>query len=346
MIRSLNRKFEISVLDSALKNPLPVVKSKEDKVYIVTEANQSFIIKLIAENKDIVYGAKLYLDGKEAVSFKTFKSYGHFLGFKLGNGNYKEFIFGVPPVIEENSEKASDEFGTINIKFYETYSKVFENKSLEIKKEYKPKEFKQSGGLENKKFFERSLSIREGNFFSTEVKQFESGTKRKEHFIDYEKEIDSIIVNYSDFVAMQIMGIISLRNVSHLKLIPDTKWDKNYAIATLEAILGGENYTEGINVNDIEEIFLSYTNRSLRSFIEGDLYNFFQTKSNKFKINDLGIITLSNRKLYKSKFCEIPGFIDKSSYFVQKTKPKNYISHEILKNKRGREQEVIIKIDD
>jgi hypothetical protein len=338
--------FEISVLDSVLRNPLPVIKSKEDKVYIVTEANQSFIIKLTAENKDIVYGSKLYLDGKEAVSYKTFKSYGHYYGFKLGNGNYKEFIFGVPPVIEEKSENVNDEFGTIKIKFYETYSKVFENKNLEIKKEYKVKEFKQSGGLENKKFFERSLSIREGNLFSKEVKKFDNGTKRKEHFIDFEKEIDSIILHYSDFVAMQIMGIISLRNVNHLKLIPDTKWDKNYAIATLEAILGGENYTEGINVNDIEEVFLSFTNKSLKSFIEGDLYNFFQTKGNKFKINDLGIITLSNRKLYKSKFCEIPGFIDKSPYCVQKTKAKNYISHEILKNKRGREQEVIIKIDD
>lgn len=348
MIKSLNRMFQISVLDPALKNPLPIYKSKENKVYICTEANQPFIIKLVAENKEIVYGAKLFLDGKEAVSYKTFKFTGHFLGFKLGNGNYKEFIFDVPPVIEQTSENFCKEMGTIKINFYETYSKIVENKIKEIKNEFKIKDFIQACGLENKKFFERSLSVREGNQFSTKVKlnNFQ-GNKRTEQFIDFEKQIDSITVYYADFVALQIMGIICLTNINNLNLIPNSKWDINYAILSLEAILGDDAYVEGINVNEISDIFYNYTKKQLKSFINTDLYNFFQTKPHKFKINDIGLIQLSNRKFFNDKFCDIPGFIDKSSYCNPKTKVKSYISHEILKNKRYRgEEEILIKIDD
>ena len=348
-MNSNNSLFDIFILDPSTKKEITFFLSKDKKYYVCTEPNQPFIIKLQAKDKTIVYGSKLYLDGKLAINYKTFKGSGHFLGFKLGNGFYKEFLFDVPPTKEVSEINENNELGSLKIEFYLTYSKIVENrdKNDNIYKEYSS--FGQSFGTENKKFYLRSLSIREGNEFSiTKNQNYHKNhcKTRTDDFIDFNKLVDSLSINYADFVALQIMGLISVRNLEHLYLIPEHKWDLNYAILSLEAILGNKKYNkEGINLKEVEEIFEKYTSKKLKSFVECDFYNFFQMKSNKFTLEDNGNLKLADRELFKKKFCEIPNVIDKTLYCFSNNK-NDIVQYSNLKNKRNREEKIIIKIDD
>ena len=353
---SENKTFEISVLDSFSKTPLPFFLSIEKRYFICTEANQPFMVKIKAKDKEKVFGAKLFLDGKEAISYKTFKDVGHFFGFKLGNGNYKEFLFDVPPSRESSSlEKAAEELGSVKVEFFETMATIVENrdcgkndnrnKPFKDTKDYE--EFEQACGLESKKFYLRSLSVREGNNFAINVKHKKYlGKTRTEHFIDFSKPLDAIKIFYADFVALQLMGLISLRNVEHLPLIPDLKWDLSMTLVCLEAILGSKKHKEGIFLKDLEEVFHSYSKKNLKDFIQGDLYNYFQTKANVFNINQNGLLKLADREAFKKKFCQIPSIIEKSKYEVSKKNEMDNKSNSVLKIKRQREETYVIKLDD
>jgi hypothetical protein len=347
-MNSGKNKFDVLLIDSQTKKALPFLQSKEKQFYVCTEANQPFIIRLKAKLREKVFGAKLFIDGKEAIKDKTFKDVGHFFGFKQGFGNYKEFIFDTPEIKPVVTEKENSDSCSIYIEFYETYSVKEENLSYEIKKEKEYPQFEQLGGNENKKFYLRSLSVRQGNKFKIDsLKPNFLGKYKTSNYIDFEKKIDSIKIFYADFVALQIMGLLSLRNLDHLLLIPESKWDLQTAVHALQSILGNNKYKEGMKISDVEGIFEAYTKKSLKNFIKGDLYNFFQTKSSIFRVNDTGVVKLTDREGFRKKFCEIPPFIDKNKYLFSKNKiAKEEADFEALKNKRNRVESEIIKLDD
>ena len=72
-----------------LKTPF----SDKTSTYICVEKNDSFTVKVASEERkdDKTYGAILYLDGQRIHGKKTFKGVSSFLGYKLGEGNYREF---------------------------------------------------------------------------------------------------------------------------------------------------------------------------------------------------------------------------------------------------------------
>ncbi len=115
--------------------------------------------------------------------FKTVSKVCNFYGFKMGGGSYKEFLFAEPPVAEQEQEKVDldtrrKDFGTIRVHLYDCIeypasakpkrdavygmdsdtmlSRVV--KHLQLKRE------------DDKKFFYRSISVKEGEVFNVQKK--------------------------------------------------------------------------------------------------------------------------------------------------------------------------------
>lgn len=78
----------------------------------------------------------------------------------------------------------------------------------------------------NKKFFLRSMTVKQGDRFEVpntymEYLNRQPGDYIRENIIKEDETIDEITFYYADFIALQIMGTISLRNLEHLKFIPE-----------------------------------------------------------------------------------------------------------------------------
>lgn len=80
---------------------IPVLSAPTKKHYICVEPNTSFTISLenMAQHH-IVYAPKLFIDGQEVAGFKTLSKFCNYHGFKLGGGEYKQFLFSEPPPTE------------------------------------------------------------------------------------------------------------------------------------------------------------------------------------------------------------------------------------------------------
>ncbi len=99
MVLSVFGKFKVTIIRKGenVDNEIAYDEyyAPDRKCYIRINYNEEFIIRVEAmENFEDHYGCILYIDGREYRHTKIFKSKGHFLGFKLGHGNYKSFTFG------------------------------------------------------------------------------------------------------------------------------------------------------------------------------------------------------------------------------------------------------------
>lgn len=219
MASSDRGKFRISIIEN--DTSLEIIESKDKKYYVCAEEGQSFMLHIQQRKKtDEIFGSKLYLDGKEINGVKTFKSEGNYFGFKMGNGNYKRFLFDIPPMKDatrsnEEIRNENREFGTIKIEIFKT-SKIMSKKKHKRATKYRA--HCQSVREDGLKFFERTLSVKEGEQFSLEMKNFKKERTGYEngwgedyvddYIIDYDAMVDEITFYYTDFISLQIKGIV------------------------------------------------------------------------------------------------------------------------------------------
>lgn len=216
-INSKNKRFKVSV--QSYDEPINYIISPEKKAYLIAERNTPFVIAVFV-NKDVndVYGARLFIDGKLVQWQKTLKRRGKFFGVKMGDCNYKEFVFDLPPIETFlNSSTQNEDFGTIRIEFFSTQpvvsKKVLKKLSRKGKLSPTPRE-------DDKKFYMRSMTISEGQCFrikNTYIDYLDSmdGDTVIENTINFSDMIDEITIYYADFVALQIKGIVSILILIH-----------------------------------------------------------------------------------------------------------------------------------
>jgi len=203
--------FTITILDEN-DNKINVIEAADKKYYICAERGQAFYIEILRRKSHDVVGSKLHIDGKELPGTKTLKYKSHYYGFKLGEGQYKKFIFDIPPLKDLNKskeeiEEENKQFGTIRIEFYEAI-KVETKRKFKKFSSYLP--YHQSIAEEGKKFFERALSIREGDTFQIQNKFPDNNQRESDdsYYIDYTKLVDEISFEYTDFIALELKGVV------------------------------------------------------------------------------------------------------------------------------------------
>jgi hypothetical protein len=218
--------------------PYKFFYSKEAKYYIISEKNNYFQIRMTDNRKyKKPFGATLFIDGKEIQKIKTCYKTGVYFGFKQGNGKYNLFQFVEPDVDFENlnnnnlrpnnqninstaydSDDNNDDnnyynkFGTIEIKFYDTYQRETYNLEKEFMdyKTYVPNKREI-----NKKFVLRNQTVQKGEEFyinkNFNYDQFYNKNTGRyvENKINFEKKIDNVILYYQDFLAMNILGLVN-----------------------------------------------------------------------------------------------------------------------------------------
>ena len=189
------------------EDPYHIIESCDKKFYLCAAKGESFYIKIKQNFPTKTRGVRLFLDGDEVNSIKTIKYECHYYGFKLGGGNYKKFLFDIPETEETNFKKKrkNHKVGTIHIEFFETERIKSKRKQKADYKGYKT--FCKSSINPGTKFFERPLAIKEGNDFT--VKEWDRDSDNSyEYIVDYTKKIDEIIVYYTDFMSLQIKGVV------------------------------------------------------------------------------------------------------------------------------------------
>lgn len=226
MFLSKKKKFQIAFLDFKGDSEYYIndIITKERENYLCVEKGQNFRIRMIAAyDPTVVFGSKLYIDGKEIYGEKSFLGIGHYFGHKLGDGNYNTFMFDNPLTnLKEKSEYSKEEvfygikspdYGKIKLEFFKT-------KQITVKKQEKKfnsnhERFSSSIRPDDKKFFLMSLTIKEGEGIKIEntykknhIDKFE-GDKMTVDVTDYTTIYDSLEVKYADFLALQIMGHVS-----------------------------------------------------------------------------------------------------------------------------------------
>jgi hypothetical protein len=206
MVDSLHSKFTIFFKHHD-DTPYHMIESRDKKIYLCAATDESFYIHIKQRIPNKVCGVRLFIDGEEVNSIKTLKYQCHYYGFKLGGGKYRRFLFDIPNVENENSvRKENKKLGTIKLEFFETDKIKSKKKHKSSYKNYKP--YVEKGLKNDTKFFERPLTVKEGNEFT--INDWgKDPEKEYEHIIDYSKKIDEVKVHYTDFVSLQIKGVVS-----------------------------------------------------------------------------------------------------------------------------------------
>jgi hypothetical protein len=219
--------------------PYKFFYSKEAKYYIISEKNNYFQIRM-TDNRIYKkpFGATLFIDGKEIQKIKTCYKTGVYFGFKQGNGKYNLFQFVEPDVDVENFNNNNNnnppnnqninstaydsddnyddnnyynKFGTIEIKFYDT----FQRETYNLEKEFMDfKTYEPNKREINKKFVLRNQTVKKGeeiyvpNKFNYDHFYNKNTGRYVENRINFEKKIDHVIIYYQDFLAMNILGLV------------------------------------------------------------------------------------------------------------------------------------------
>jgi hypothetical protein len=213
--RSDKGKFIIQIVYE--DRPLGIIESRDKKNYVCVESGQSFLVRMKQNvNKpNKIFGVKLFIDGKEVNRIKTFKTTSHIFGFKMGNGNYKKFLFDIPP-LKDDSRSNDDvkidnqQFGTIKLIFYGT-EKVVSKRRKKASSSYS--NYNQSVREDDVKFYERALSVKEGDSFKIDKTYLDKNSIYSKEYIDdfiidFNNLVDEIVFHYTDFFALQIKGIV------------------------------------------------------------------------------------------------------------------------------------------
>lgn len=348
MVISANSNFNVSIISNNI--PLRELPTPDDKIYIVVEFGQNFIIKLEAKNSYEIYGAKLKIDGKYYSHPKQFKNQGHIYGFKLGHGMYKKFVFSKKKddddddnEEENNSEDSNNNTnknntsknklsqnplssvylkndktnskGKIVVEFYSTYSV---NSNCKIKKPSNYIKFKESVRKQNKKMCFDSTCIKEGDILETNNQKrwldvYEKNKDNKnyvEHFIDFSNIIDVAEINYSDYSSLVLKGILSFKNINHLYMLPDNNFQ--LALDALDTIIS--YHKSNIHYSEISDVFFKYTQKHLKHYLKNkSVEDMLASFPLKYKISKEGYVsTISRKDILSSKL-----YID-TEYYLSK----------------------------
>jgi len=244
--------------------------------FVLCNESQNFEIEILAPDDENVYGADLFIDGTKIEYKKTFKKRGTFKGFKIGNGSFQHFTFK-PPNITEAHDKDVMTQPAIQLRFYGTKTihhndptKILNKAIRKATDKYKPSKL-----FENKKYYQKSLTVQPGQLFDVtpvtkeqilKWKLDKNTGKFKEHLIDRSKTIEEQIIKYGDFIALQCLNVISLSRIDHLKYLPSHATQflttpsgiKQFYNTAFETILSSRGNL-GMTVQDLEAVFQEYT---------------------------------------------------------------------------------------
>jgi len=268
--------------------------------YLLVEKGEEFFIKVISNTNEVI-GAKLYIDEQEIQYTKTFLKTGKFLGFKLGGGHFRSFVFDVPEIaLALNPKEVSLKKSEIKVMFFKTFPRYHEswmnNGGIQRKDIQKSKSnYMPSCTFENKKFFQKSMTIKEGDIFKTKLANEkriasshydqERGCYR-EDVVDLQCKVDEVVIKYGDFTTLQIQGVISLSNIHHLDLIPENfiKQNKSFAERALITIV---RYFQkaGISIDQLEMEFRKWTGYSFKEVGVGTINAFVGLIKDKLSVD-------------------------------------------------------------
>ncbi len=213
------------------------IYSKDNKYYLISEKEKPFQIRMFdMRSGSKPFGSVLFIDGKEIQKIKTSTVKGTYFGFKKGGGEYEFFIFAEPDIGKElidisNINKSNTisqqafnanayldknyllkNFGTIKIDFFDTHKEERDkiNQIFKDIKEYIPNKREL-----DKKFCIRNQTVRKGRMFRRDVTYNPQKFYLKEemkfivNIVDFEKKIDSLMIQYQDFLSMNVLGLVN-----------------------------------------------------------------------------------------------------------------------------------------
>ena len=289
-ITSENNKFRCYITTTGDKT-VPFVKGSDD-IYLCGEVNQSFIITVCCNNPK-VYGAKLYIDDTDVYGVKTFKLKGTFLGVKKGEGKYKEFVFK-RTTFDETCE--DDTLPSIRIEFFNTERRYFKPKKYRSK-------FLDNNQTSGKKFDHKPIVVSEGGRTVFMKKKFNNDDKKTD-VVDFSRKIDTIEFRYSDYLSLELKGVISMDNLNYISLMPFDNNSKDCIIKILKKIIKGHN---GLFLYDLENKFIQYTKKNLK-----DCFNLFNCRT----VKDF----IQSNYMHFSIDCD--GYIMAKEYQIKSAYPK------------------------
>lgn len=284
--------FRVSFISQS--GPLKIVPSV-DKAFdgvVLGKANQSFTINVVCSNEKEPFAAKLFIDGIEVISRKTFKRKGNFFGFRKGNGEYDQFIFANPPFLADYGQIASElkskasKMGEIRIVFYSAFETLCTASKMRGNSQGRPpinnsNQFIPIPQADSKLVQTRCLSVGVGNAFQVPIpsdflnsQNFQNKVKFTKG--NYEEPIDQILLRYTNPPTLIAHGLLSPFNLNQYKFFPEWYLRKNKLI--LQAIIFTIMKNLGLKKLPHEQVYSSFEELcglKLANLIEGDLKSFF-----------------------------------------------------------------------
>ncbi len=286
---SRNLLFRVSFISQS--GPLKIVPSV-DKAFdgvVLGKANQSFTINVVCSNEKEPFAAKLFIDGIEVISRKTFKRKGNFFGFRKGNGEYDQFIFANPPFLADYGQIASElkskasKMGEIRIVFYSAFEMMCAPFKPRNNSQGRPpinnsSQFTPIPQADSKLVQTRCLSVGVGNAFQVPIpaELFSNQNKVRVTKGNYEEPIDQILLRYTNPPTLIAHGLLSPFNLNQYKFFPDWYLRKNKLI--LQAIIFTIMKNLGQKKLPVDQVFSSFEELcglKLDTLIDGDLKRFF-----------------------------------------------------------------------
>lgn len=288
---SRNSMFRVSfICETGNLKILPSIDKAHDGV-VIGRANQPFTINVKCTDEQNPFAAKLYIDGTEVVSTKTFKRRGNFFGFRKGNGRYDQFLFENPPfladygnVAVELKQKAA-KMGEIRIVFYNAVEVLRKPKAFQTSKQVQETTFKPVPQADSKSLQARCLSVGVGDSFQISQTGFQGNNKRQDGMVlfthgKYDDPVDQILLRYSNPPTLMALGLLSPLNKLQFKLFPNWFLYENKLIiqAMISTIIKGFNKSK-MPIVSIEQEFESITQLKLISMVKDSNYRSFFAES-------------------------------------------------------------------
>lgn len=291
---SRNLLFRVTFISQS--GPLKIVPSV-DKAFdgvVLGKANQSFTINVTCSNEKEPFAAKLFIDGIEVISRKTFKRKGNFFGFRKGNGEYDQFIFANPPFLADYGQMASElkskasKMGEIRIVFYSAYEMLcaasrMRNNSQGRLPINNSSQFVPIPQADSKLVQTRCLSVGVGNPFHVPIPtELLNNSYNKVRITkgNYEEPIDQILLRYTNPPTLIAHGLLSPFNLNQYKFFPDWYLRRNKLI--IQAIVFTILKNLGQKKLPIDQVYSGFEELcgfKLDFLIDGDLKKFFGQNS-------------------------------------------------------------------
>jgi len=178
----------------------------------------------------------------------------------------------------------------------------------------------QLGRTSDMKFFVNSVSVQEGETFSIPEQSFIYKKESVKGYIGCFKEgyIDGCEINYSNFYSLQVLGVLHVSNIRHLKCIPTTCLKKDEYLTQVIITLLNHVENKELPLERIPEEFRRWTRRDMekcykvyddRGFYNARLYQMYPEHFDlsldlkpKIKLKEYGLKGLMHRITFPSDY--------------------------------------------